>query len=70
MKLLYKLFIVDEFCLVGVLDGISGGGGVGGLLVLVNVCCFIICFCCIFSILGFLMIEFVKLDLLLLILIL
>ena len=69
MKLSHKPFIVDESCLVGVVpDGISGGGGAGGLLVLANVCCFITCLCCIFSISGFSMIELAKLDLLLLML--
>ena len=68
MKLSHKPFTVDESCLVGVPDGISGGGGAGGLLVLASVCCFITCLCCIFSISGFSMIELAKLDLLLLML--
>lgn len=62
-------FIVEESCLVGVPDGISGGGGAGGLLVLASVCCFITCLCWIFSISGFSMIALAKLDLLLLMLI-
>lgn len=68
MKQSHIPFIVDESCLVGVPDGISGGGGAGGLLVLASVCCFITCLCCIFSISGFSMIELAKLDLLLLML--
>lgn len=61
-------FIADESCLVGVPDGINGGGGAGGLFVLASVCCFIACRCWIFNISGFSIMALAKFVLLLLML--